>query len=373
MKQPKPLFVMFVNKLFTIAFFMIFCIIEITFAEKFRFAIVADCHINDPNGSRVAFDGLLRSLEQEKSSDPNSPLQFIVAAGDPISNINSETPEQKVEQLRAWYTAMSALGVPILPIRGNHNPDAQQLKVGLNTILTPGSIFDLNSPSDENMLTYYSLWSFGFLANGKVVASIEVAVVVLDGEGDRKVPLQWLNTIAPILSNFAGNNVFFVSHRPLMTLAKPTSDRLGGDIDDNANRVAFLDYLQLNNWNTYICGHEHFSNLSFIRKKEGKKTLHSVHQATTFTSGGVHHQWNGSIVQDLESPWKHIFNPYIPLENQHYEIAVNETNIYKDAYGYMIVEIDCWNSARYISKVGKEKDGNGEIELAKPIFTYTLY
>ena len=263
--------------------------------NAWRFAFVGDTHTP------------LSAIPAEiATAVANDEARLMIVAGDLVESGARASTNSLLSQLTEWRSAMSAVtaaGIPLYVVRGNHEDDVTNHLAIWNAFFSGAYAMPANGPSGESNLTYAFSYS-----NALFLALDDYA----DGRIHR-VNQSWLDQQ---LSTNVRPHVFVFGHEPAFKAFH--TDCLG---DYPADRNAFWASLAAAGVRTYLCGHDHFFNVARIDDGDGDPG-NDIYQYIVGTGGSTNwpvsaYAYNGTNA------------PYTP---------VNTTNA-TQTYGYLLAEI----------------------------------
>ncbi len=268
---------------------------DIPATHSWRFAFVGDTHVP------------LSTVPGEiASAVVNDGVKLLVVAGDLIESGSNCLPTEFEDQLSTWRGEMAPLtaaGIPVYVIRGNHEDDAPDNLLSWTNFFSGAYAMPDNGPEGEVDLTYSTTMTY----------SNALFVGLDDYVNLHQVNQPWLN------QQLAGNqlpHVFVYGHEPAFKAFH--TDCLG---TVPAARNTFWRSLTAAGAKAYLCGHDHFFNVARIDDGDGNPT-NDLYQFIVGTGGSTN--W---------PPQRYNYNgtnaPYTP---------VNLWNI-TNTWGYLLVEI----------------------------------
>ncbi len=258
-----------------------------------RFALVGDTHIP------------MTTIPSEiASAVVGDDAKFLIVAGDIVEAGASCSPSTFASQLASWRTALApvtAAGLGLYVIRGNHENDVPNGLPVWTNFFSGAYAMPGNGPSDEIGLTYSVSYS-----NALFLACDDYVNI-------HRVNQTWLN---PQLATNRLPHVFVYGHEPAF-------NAFHTDCLDNypTERNTFWNSLTAAGAKVYLCGHDHFFNLSRIDDGDGNPS-NDLYQCIVGTGGTTNwpaqsYNYNGTNA------------PYLP---------VNVSSV-TNTYGYLLVEM----------------------------------
>ena len=261
-------------------------------ASSWSFAVVGDTH--------VTADSQAIPTEIVTAIGADAP-QLVLVAGDLVEGGTGATRSELESQLQSWRQVMAPLteaGIPVYGVRGNHEADANGSLAGWDQVFSGAAAFPGNGPAGETGATY-------------TFSHANALFIGLDEYVDpHRVNQSWLD------QQLAANtrpHVFVFGHEPAFKAFHTTNLGLYPDA-----RNTFWSSLAAAGARTYLCGHDHFFDLTRIDDGDGN-TGNDLYQAIVGTGGGApmdNYAYNGDN------------GPYTPVNLAHAE-----------QYGYLLVTI----------------------------------
>jgi len=264
--------------------------------SAWRFAMVGDTHVQS------TVYAIPTELVSAMLADAPS---LVLVAGDIVDGGKDVGSSAALKtQLQLFQTVMSPLtsaGIPVYPIRGNHEDDAVKSgddTVTWNEVFSGVSVLPANGPSGEANLTY------SFNKNNAIFIGLDDYVNI------HRVNQTWLD--AQFLAN-TNPHVFVFGHEAAFRA------RHDDCLDDYVTeRDTFWKSLSGAGAKVYLCGHDHFFDLARIDDGDGD-TSNDLLQCIVGTGGG-----------DLFTEYSYIGenSTFSPVNVAH-----------ENEYGYLLVEI----------------------------------
>jgi len=268
---------------------------DIPATNSWRFAFVGDTHIP------------LTTIPAEiAGAVVSDDAKFLIVAGDLTESGAACSTSTFASQLATWRSEMaplSAAGIPVYVIRGNHEDDVPSgLPVWTNFFNGPYAMPG-NGPTGEMDLTY----SLNFVYSNTLFLAFDDYVNI------HQVNQPWLDQ--QLATNLLPH-IFVYGHEPAFKAFH--TDCLGSC---PSQRNAFWSSLTAAGAKVYLCGHDHFFNFARIDDGDGNAS-NDLYQCIVGTGGSTN--W---------PPQRYNYNgtnaPYTPV------------NVYSitNTYGYLLVEI----------------------------------
>jgi predicted phosphodiesterase len=264
-----------------------------TASSGWRFAVVGDTHV-------TSAPTILPEIVSAMLADG---VKLVLFTGDIVEAGTGTTRSGLEAQLAAWQSAvspLSAAGVGVYAVRGNHEDDASDSIAAWNGAFTGSRALPANGPSGEANLTY------SFTYNNALFIGMDDYVNI------HRVNQAWLDQQ---LASNALPHVFVFGHEPAFQVFH--TDCLGSY---PADRDAFWAALGAAHSRVYFCGHDHFFDLARVDDGDGNAG-NDLYQCAVGTGGSSHFMtYNG---------YRGTNDGYAPTGLFH-----------EDPYGYVLVEID---------------------------------
>ncbi|MCL4822028.1 MAG: metallophosphoesterase [Vicinamibacteria bacterium] len=225
--------------------------------SAWRFAMVADTHVA-PGETAIPAELVAAMLGES--------VELVLVAGDVVDAGRGASPAELRTQLDLFQTLtapLAAAGIPVLPVRGNHEDDAPGNRAAWDEAFA--GLVPANGPDGEVGLTY------SFVHRNAFFVGLDQYVEI------HAVPQSWLE------DQLAANrlpHVFVFGHEPAFKVFH--ADNLD---EDAAGRDAFWDSLARAGARVYLCGHDHFFDFARIDDGDGDSAS-DLHQAVVGTGGG---------------------------------------------------------------------------------------
>ncbi|MFZ4398317.1 MAG: metallophosphoesterase family protein, partial [Kiritimatiellia bacterium] len=262
-------------------------------AGAWRFAFVGDTHTP------------LSSIPAEIASAVISDgAKLLIVAGDLTQSGTGVSSNALTSQLTTWRSALapvSAAGIPVYVIRGNHEADVTNGLVAWNTFFSGVYAMPGNGPVGESNLTYSLTYSNALFLGFDQYVNLH------------RVNQPWLNQQ---LATNTQPHIFAFGHEPaLKTFHTDCLDSYPTE------RNTFWGSLANAGARVYLCGHDHLCNVARIDDGDGNSS-NDLYQFVVGTGGSTNwppqsYNYNGTNA------------PYSP---------VNVTNI-ATTFGYLLVEV----------------------------------
>ena len=268
---------------------------DIPVTSAWRFAFVGDTHV-----PLTTVPGEIASAVADDDA------KLLIIAGDVIdagANCSQSTFETELTTWCSELAPLTAAGIPVYVIRGNHENDAPDNLYSWTNFFSGAYSLPANGPAGEVDLTYSTT----------MTCSNAFFVGLDDYVNIHQVNQSWLN------QQLAGNklpHIFGYGHEPAFKAFH--TDCLGSV---PAARNTFWSSLTSSGAKVYLCGHDHFFNVARINDGDGNST-NDLYQFIVGTGGSTNwaeqkYNYNGTNA------------PYTP---------VNLWNI-TNTWGYLLVEI----------------------------------
>ncbi len=231
-------------------------------STAWRFAMVGDTHVQ--SGAYAIPAEIATAMAADHPS-------LVLVAGDIVDAGSGANAVTLTTQLQLFQTVMAPLtsaGIPVYPIRGNHEDDS--VKGGddaatWNAVFSGASALPSNGPAGEQNLTY------AFTRNNATFIALDDYVNL------HQVNQAWLD------AQFAANthpHVFVFGHEPAFKVFHTDC------LDDYATaRDTFWKSLAGAGARVYLCGHDHFFDLARIDDGDGAAS-NDLFQVVVGTGGG---------------------------------------------------------------------------------------
>jgi len=259
---------------------------------SWKFAMVGDTHVTSSSYA-IPMELVTAMLADAPS--------LLLVAGDIVeggSKATSATLETELNQFQTVMAPLTSAGIPVYPVRGNHEDDATDDLTAWNAVFTGTSALPSNGPSGEENLTY------SFTKNNALFIGLDDYVNI------HRVNQTWLD------AQFSANtrpHVFVFGHEAAFKV------RHDDCLDDYATeRDTFWKSLSGAGAKIYLCGHDHFFDLARIDDGDGN-TGNDLLQCLVGTGGGelfTQSSYNGDN------------STYTPVNMA-----------YESEFGYLLVEI----------------------------------
>jgi PKD repeat protein len=262
---------------------------DIPATKAWRFAFVGDTHTP------------LSTIPSEiASAVVNDGVRLMIVAGDLVEVGTGSSPNVLANRLAAWsnaFVSVSAAGIPIYALRGNHENDVtDNLGIWNSFFAMPG-----NGPSGETNLTY------SFATNNALFIGLDDYVNI------HRVNQLWLGRQLGLNQQ---PHLFVFGHEPAFK-----AFHTDGLDDYPTERNAFWNSLAAAGAKVYLCGHDHFYNVARIDDGDGNPA-NDLYQFIVGTGGSTNWPVNRYNYDGTNGP----FTP------------VNVASV-TNTYGYLLVEI----------------------------------
>lgn len=225
--------------------------------------------VGDSPGSPEGASGVSPYLAYVAQAIANeSPkVDFVLFPGDLISDENfGGTPPSLPQQYTNWLAAMAPVydaGIPVYPVRGNHEAFTATFGLPGND---PQPFLDAfakfayipsNGPTNAHRLTY------SFQHKNCLVLGLDLyvnSIVLPNGSLFPAVDQSWVD------QQLATNqlpHVFVFGHTPIVQVCNNSVIAMSNTM---AKADAFFDSLVNAGCQAYFCGHDHFCNRSFLER-----------------------------------------------------------------------------------------------------------
>jgi PKD repeat protein len=266
---------------------------DIPATNAWRFAFVGDTHVP-----------LTTVASEIATAAVSDDARFLIVAGDLVESGAAASTNTLLGQLATWRDAMaplSAAGIPVYVVRGNHEDDVPNSLAAWNSFFSGAYAMPGNGPAGESNLTY------SFTYSNALVIGLDQYVNI------HRVNQSWLNQQ---LAANTRSHLFVFGHEPAFKAFH--TDCLD---DYPAERNAFWNSLAAAGARVYLCGHDHFLNVARIDDGDGN-AANDLYQFVVGTGGSTNwpisrYSYNGTNA------------PFTP---------VNVSSI-TNTYGYLLVEI----------------------------------
>lgn len=261
--------------------------------SSWRFAFVGDTHTP------------LSSIPSEiATAVANDDVRLLIVAGDLVESGAAASTNALANQLARWRSALApvtAAGIPIAVIRGNHEDDVDDGLPVWNGFFSDAYAMPGNGPDGETNLTY------SFTTNNALFVGLDDYVNL------HRVNQAWLDQQLGLNQQ---PHVFVFGHEPAFKAFH--TDCLD---DYPTERNTFWNSLAHGGAKVYLCGHDHLYNVARIDDGDGNPG-NDLYQFIVGTGGSTNwpvnrYNYNGTNA------------PYTP---------VNITSV-TNTYGYLLVEI----------------------------------
>jgi predicted MPP superfamily phosphohydrolase len=249
--------------------------------SSWKFVMVGDTHVT---ATAAPLPDLVPAIAAENPS-------LVLVAGDIVQTGKGTTPSEMQQQLAMFHVVMEPLyakGIPVYPVRGNHENDAFGSAEAWKASFTGNRSLPGNGPAGEEGLSY----SFTF-KNSLFVAVDEYVTI-------HQANQPWLDSL---LTANTLPHVFVFGHEPAF---KYFHTDCMDDVVDARN--TFWKSLTKSGAKVYLCGHDHFRDLSRIDDGDGHVD-NDLYQYIVGTGGGPFPPAAG--IQNGENA------PYTPVSVSH--------------------------------------------------------
>ncbi len=261
--------------------------------SAWRFAFVGDTH--------TPLTGIPAEIA---ASVANDDAKLLIVAGDLVEAGAAASTNTLASQLAQWRSEMaplSAAGIPVYVIRGNHEDDVNNELPVWNNFFSGSYAMPGNGPPDESGLTY------SFTHSNALFVAL-----------DNYVNLHRVNQ--PWLDQQLGQNtrphLFVFGHEPAFK-----AFHTDGLHDYPAARNTFWSSLGAAGAKVYLCGHDHFYNVARLDDGDGNPA-NDLYQFIVGTGGTTNWPVNRYNYNGTNAP----FTP------------VNVASVTNN-YGYLLLEL----------------------------------
>ena len=266
---------------------------DIPVTNAWRFAFVGDTHTP------------LSALPSEiAAAVVNDDAKFLIVAGDLVEAGAAASPSTLQSQLNTWRTALSpvsASGIGLYVIRGNHEDDVSSGLGTWNSFFSGAYSMPGNGPDGESNLTY------SFTSENALFIGLDNYTQI------HRVNQAWLDR--QLVGNTRPHLFVFGHEAAFKTFHTDCLD------DYPAERDTFWNSLVAAGAKVYLCGHDHLFNVARIDNGDGN-TANDLYQYVVGTGGSTN--W---------PPTRYAYNgsnsTFTPVN------VVSVTN----TYGYLLVEV----------------------------------
>lgn len=229
-------------------------------STAWRFTMVGDTHVTQTQSALAA--ELAAAMQAEGP-------ELVLVAGDVAEGGSGASSTRLQQQLEAFRSAMAPLiqaGIPIYPVRGNHENDVPDGLSAWNAVFSGSAALPANGPSGEINQTF-------------AVTRHNALFLGLDTYANlHRIHQTWLD--AQLDAN-TRPHVFVFGHEPAFKA------RHEDGLDDHpADRDAFWQSLARAGARVYLCGHDHFADLARIDDGDGDAE-NDGYQFIVGTGGGA--------------------------------------------------------------------------------------
>lgn len=262
-------------------------------SSAWRFAMVGDTHVTQ--GATDLASELGGAMLADRA-------ELVLVAGDLVEGGSGADATRLQQQLEAFRTAMTPLiqaGIPIYPVRGNHENDAVDNLSAWNAVFSGTAALPANGPSGETNLTY------ALTRHNALFIGLDEYVNL------HRVNQAWLD--AQLAAN-TRPHVFVFGHEAAF------KGRHDDCLDDHpTERDAFWQSLTEAGARVYLCGHDHFADIARLDDGDGNAG-NDLYQVIVGTGGGT---------LFTQSSYNGDNGAYSPV------------NVFHDdtSYGYLLVEV----------------------------------
>lgn len=283
-----------------LALFCLMLAVNVVSAGTWKFVYVADVQSGLTPSNAVNTNVCIPMARQIVRESPD----LFLLPGDLVyGNTNVDVPTMLAEYVQ-WSNAFSAVyaaGIPIYPVRGNHEPTGDDTNATAYLTVFGASVPN-NGPAGEVGLTY------SFAHNNALFICLD------QYKNPHQVNQAWLD------SQLASNryaHIFVFGHEPAVQTDAPTCLAI-----ENAKRDLFLKSITEAGCRMYLCGHDHLYNRGLLFPRSGG----SIMQVVCGSGGAPFSTWSGIYGQDF------------------HEQAMG-SNCYYSAYtnGYVLVTVSNFN------------------------------
>ena len=234
-----------------------------------RFAVVADTHVA-PGATAIPGEVVAAALADA--------AELVLVPGDVVQagrRVSQDELRAQLDLFRAVVAPLAAAGIPVYPVRGNHESDARDGLALWDEAFSGAAALPSNGPAGEVNLTY------SFVHRNALFVGLDEYV------GLHGVNQAWLD------GQLAGNDrphVFVFGHEPAFKAFHED-----GLDDYPGERDAFWQSLARGGARVYLCGHDHFFDVARIDDGDGDEG-NDLYQAIVGTGGGelfTRHSYDG--------------------------------------------------------------------------------
>ena len=274
-----------------------------------------------------------------------SPDLFLLPGDLVYGNTNVDVPTMLAEYVQ-WSNAFSAVyaaGIPIYPVRGNHELTGDDTNATAYLTVFGASVPN-NGPAGEVGLTY------SFVHNNALFICLD------EYKYPHQVNQPWLD------SQLASNryaHIFVFGHEPAVQTDAPTCLAI-----ENAKRDLFLKSITDAGCRMYLCGHDHLYNRGRLFPRSGG----SIMQVVCGSGGAPFSTWSGIYGQDFHEQamgsncYSSTFTiGYVLITVSNFNVKLEwkrstdlETWTTYDTYSYQVTNPAVWNQTDY--------DGDGKAD-----------
>jgi len=274
------------KQMLCILIFLVTC----TFAKPWRFAVLGDTHVNVSDTLQEMIPFMLEDS-----------LDFVLVSGDIVDGGKRCTADSLKNQLTQWLELFAPLretGVPVYPIRGNHENDVTGNIDVWNSVFSGDNALPKNGPSTELNRTY------SFQNKNALVIGLDVY------QNIHTVDQSWLDSV---LDTAQAPHIFLFGHEPAFKVFHADC------LDDSVvQRDRFWNSLKTAGVKAYFCGHDHFLDIASIDDGDGDSS-NDIYQCLVGTGGG----------------WRMSKYNYVGENSSFTPRGIN----HQMEHGYMVVEI----------------------------------
>lgn len=275
---------------------------NIASAGTWKFVCVADTQSGISPSNSVNTNVCIPMTRQIVAEKPD----LVLVPGDLIYGNLTTDRTNMLAQYAQWTNAFSSIysaGIPIYPIRGNHETFGDDTN-GTDYLSVFGASVPSNGPAGEVGLTY------SFAHNNALFIGLD------EYKTPQQVNQPWLD------SQLASNryaHVFVFGHEPAVQVVERECLAL-----ENAARDLFLKSITEAGCRMYLCAHDHFYNRGQLMPRTGGSIMQVISGA-----GGAPFEtnWNGIYGQDFGEQAMGSNCYYSTLTNGYVLVTVSNFNV----------------------------------------------
>jgi PKD repeat protein len=266
---------------------------DIPATNAWRFAFVGDTHVP-----------LTTIASEIAAAAANDDARLLLVAGDLVESGTAASTNTLLSQLAAWrdeMTPLTAAGIPVYVLRGNHEDDVPGGLAAWNSFFSGAYAMPGDGPAAESNLT------FSFTCNNALFIGLDQYANI------HRVNQSWLNQR---LATNQQPHLFVFGHEPAFKAFH--TDCLD---DYPTERNAFWNSLAGAGARVYLCGHDHLLNVARIDDGDGNPG-NDLYQFIVGTGGSTNWPVNRYTYNGTNAP----FTP------------VNVSSV-TNSCGYLLVEV----------------------------------